>query len=137
MISKKALKAWGGMSVGGVMVLLSWIVAYWTHQEYALSGYSLSVLVGLLGITAGWLVGILASPVNTDETKSFAKYASIVASFFSGYVLAQLEPSLREVFGSAEVLVNPIYGIRVSLFSINFLCALITVYVYRIYLETN
>ena len=87
-------------------------------------------------MSLGWLVGFLASPY-TSEGKSFAKYASLISVFFSGYALAQIEPAVALVFGEARVLTVPVYGVRVVVFGISFVVAAIVMYVFRLYSGPN
>lgn len=55
----------------------------------------LNLLISLLGGLIGWVLGNFASPVNSNEQKTFSELAKVVATFFSGYVVSKLDRFLE------------------------------------------
>jgi hypothetical protein len=73
-------------------------VTYCVHKEYNLCGYWYTILIGLGGVASGWFMGFLVSPYNDKEGEKFAKVASLISVFLSGYLLSQLESSVKFIF---------------------------------------
>ncbi len=60
--------------------------------------YWLVSLVSIIGATAGWFLGVLATP-HGDQGKQFTVVGSAVASFFSGFLASKLNDIWKDVFG--------------------------------------
>jgi len=124
-------KSISGIISGGVLVLVVLCVAWRAHVELSLPGTWLTVLVGLSGIALGWLLGFLASPYGPEEDTRFAKYASLISLFLSGYALAKIDPVVNKVLSGTLTEVS--YGLRFAVFFICMVVSAITMYVFRLY----
>lgn len=128
MITSKALAGILGCSaLVGAAFFVSWRV----HLELGLPGAWLTILVGLGGVASGWLLGFLASPYERQEGQRFAKYASLISLFLSGYAIAKIDPVLDEVL--AGTLTQEAYGLRIGVFFSCLIPSAIEMYVFRLY----
>lgn len=98
-----------------------------TEKEFALH---LSVMV--LGITIGWIIGILSSPYGETEKEQFSTIVKGVTVFFSGYALAKVDPIITAIL-KPEAFSEPVVAFRVIAFLISFLLAVVITFVYRKY----
>jgi hypothetical protein len=115
--------------------LLTW-ACYVIHQNSKIE-FALTVVVGILGATCGWLIGFLASPANSKEVATFSAYAGIISSFVSGYLVSKLDPVITEFINSKLVFSNQIFTIRIMVFVTCFISATLIMYMYRAYLDPN
>ena len=53
--------------------------------------YIINWLVCLLGALIGWILGILASPYDTNESQKFLTIGQSISVFLSGYVISKLD----------------------------------------------
>ena len=59
--------------------------------------FSLFLLSGVIGGTAGWLLGVYFFPVDSSEAQAFNKIATVVGSLVSGYLLKEVTEVLQFV----------------------------------------
>jgi len=115
-----------------VLVLVAG-VALWADCSLGAWGTApASISLLLLGIAVGVLTGSLASPYGT-ERPSFNRYAGLVATFASGYVVGELGPAAKLVFEEGILFTEPTYGIRFVLMLAVAAIAGIFTYAYRSY----
>lgn len=120
--------------MGVQIALLALVTVIWlVHQNEQPKGFWLTILFIGSGYAAGWAVGFLASPLS-DETSKFEKYAKLLASGISIYLLARLEPTFHLIFEGGALIKTPIYGIRFLAFTIAVILGAIGIYVFRTYL---
>jgi hypothetical protein len=125
------LRSYSGLLIGFVIFgAVLWLV-HRVHGELSDPGFAQTVLVGVSGWAAGWLIGFLVSPNTSHELKNFSQATSTIAAFVSGFLLAKVEPSLTPIFADGQLVEEPIYGIRVLMFIICFVVAAINMYVFR------
>lgn len=79
------LPMYGGLALGS-LVALALVV------ESLRSGDELLRIYLLVGAAIGWLVGILAVPLNDDEQNRFGQFAKIIAGFLTGYLFSKIDP---------------------------------------------
>lgn len=113
-------------------VLLGWASSR-VHGGFN-AEFWLTVVVGILGVVCGWLVGFLASPSTKDEGERFSKYAGIISSFVSGYLLSKFDPILTEAIHDGDFLTNPIAGMRLMVLITCLVAGVLIMYIYRSYL---
>src|SRR5687768_5913858 len=84
--------------LGNFLSLIIALLAFLVHWQtlHDVSGYWLTMLIGVLGIPIGGLLGSVASPRSDDEDARFREYVGLVASFASGYVLSELVKKLDD-----------------------------------------
>jgi glycerol uptake facilitator-like aquaporin len=90
--------------------------------------------VFLLGIVLGWLVGTALAPYTPDEQKEFSLYASYVSTFFSGYLLAKIDPAVTKLLSPDYLFEN--YStviIRIASFLGPFIITLLVTFIFRKY----
>lgn len=51
----------------------------------------INVLLLIFGGLLGWVAGILATPLDTDEKSQFSTYAAAISTFLSGFLVAKLD----------------------------------------------
>ena len=95
--------------------------------------FGTTVMIGYAGAIFGWLAGFLASPYSTLEEKRLTRVTSWISLLASGYLVGKLEPSIKQIFDTGDLIAKPIYGVRLLNFLINLVCTGITVYQYRLY----
>lgn len=76
-----------------IFLALGWIAYAYKTGEYM----ALLLLTGLVGASAGWVAGILASPYNPAEKGAFAELGKLIYGFLSGYVISKIDPLVTEM----------------------------------------
>ena len=97
--------------------------------------YPLNWLLCVLGGLTGWMVGILATPLNSTESARFLTLGQAVSAFASGYLVSKLDRFLERTLYSDDK-PHPTAWIRVCLFAASFLLVLIIVFLNRTYVHT-
>jgi hypothetical protein len=117
---------------GLVLLALTFFCA-WALAAGNMITFAVSVSIILCAIPVGFVVGILASPIDPKEEKTFLQYAKATAAFVSGYVIAQAHEALSRIF-SPEFLLSELVGFRILSFVTGFTVALLWTYGWRRYL---
>ena len=86
------LKVFGG----GILALLT--IVYLAYQGWNTPNL---ILTGILGGILGWITGILFSPKDEKEAKTFTDFRAGIAAFLGGIAIAKIEqymvPYLNEI----------------------------------------
>ncbi len=110
------------------LIFFSWVLAGWEVNDIFVVNTSL-----ILGsITVGWAVGILVSPLNSEEKAEFSQYTKAVAVFASGFLVAKFSEAVGVAL-SKEVVFTSIGGFRLVSSCTAFLVALLLMYGWRRY----
>ena len=104
----------------------------WVFASSKLDVFALNVAVLLLGITLGWVFGIFISPIG-GEKDEFSQYGKAVSVFFSGYLLAKVDPVFTKLL-AAESLFEDLAAFRILSFITSFLVAMLIAFGWRKYL---
>ncbi len=96
--------------------------------------FGYTFLIGIAGVSTGWLIGFLASPYTSSEDKKFSRFATAIAGFLTGYVVSTVDPVVTYLFEDARLILQPIYGARLLVFLACLCVAAINMYMYRLYL---
>lgn len=111
-------------------------VLLWCAQETSVApeekDFVIHVSIMIVGITLGWIIGIIASPYNEEEKEQFSNIVKGVTAFFSGYALAKVDPIITKIL-SPEVFLEPVVAFRAIAFLTSFLLAVVITFVYRKY----
>jgi hypothetical protein len=51
----------------------------------------INMLLLIFGGLLGWVTGILATPLDSDEKSQFSTYAAAISTFLSGFLVAKLD----------------------------------------------
>jgi hypothetical protein len=114
------------IGLGATLVALAFVVGDGSETH----AVNLAVLV--MGLSSGWLVGVLVSPYDRKEAGTFPKYAGMVSVFASGYLISKIDRVLEAVL-DPHALLAPVAGFRVIAAVSAFAIALLITYVYREY----
>jgi hypothetical protein len=97
-------------------------------------GDSLAWLSTALGLTAGWAVGLLLAPYESEE-KRFREYAKLVSVFITGYLVSKVDRLIELWFDPEHgpILLRPLVVDRILLCITSFLLAAVWTYVARKY----
>ncbi|MGI0024138.1 MAG: hypothetical protein ACREA4_03205 [Nitrososphaera sp.] len=93
---------------------------------------TLNALIAMFGGLIGWILGIFLIPYPGEE-KQFAAIGAAVSAFISGYLVSKLDRFFEATLYSQQQ-ANPVAWVRVVIFGIATLLALIFVTVNRQYL---
>lgn len=52
---------------------------------------SINILIACFGGVLGWIVGILATPLDSNETAKFSSYTAAISTFLTGFLVAKLD----------------------------------------------
>ncbi|WP_163574986.1 hypothetical protein [Halomonas faecis] len=118
--------------INGMYVLMV-LGAYCTHQNIGDNGFWLTVVIGVFGVLCGWMLGVLSSPADARESKSFKKYAGVISAFLSGYLLTKIDGVIVEF--SQDLLSNVAYGLRAIIFASCLISGVLIMYILRAYLH--
>ena len=92
----------------------------------------LNLLISLLGGTSGWALGNLASPTTKEEQQYFSELATVVATFFSGYLVSKLDRFLEKVLFT-ENSINQESWVSACFFSSALIISSVTIFLNRYY----
>lgn len=73
---------------------------------------ALNMAVLILGLSLGWMVGIIASPYDAAEQQQFSTMAKAVTVFFSGYAAGKVDALVTTLFSPAFALESA-HGFRI------------------------
>lgn len=85
----------------------------------------------LLGISVGWLFGILSAPYGEEKSR-FGGYAKLLGSFVSGFLVSKVD-RLFELAISEGSFADTLFMVRVAIFLTCVILTMVTVYVFRTY----
>ena len=112
--------------LGGTVVYLSLVVGEDTKAS------SLNLLIVVLGLSIGWLFGILLSPYSETEEKKFTGYAKAFGVFASGYLIGKVDKVLEELL-KPDFILDSVHGFRVMAFAAAFVVGLVITFIFRRY----
>jgi len=120
-------------------ILITWmtaIIIYVVLLVVALWFYPDKYLIFLgsaLGSSMGWVLGILATPYNSGESKQLSELTKVAYGFLSGFVLSKVGTVINTVISSPDYrLIKPI-SVFIVVTVTAMLTALSTTYVNRSY----
>jgi hypothetical protein len=95
----------GGMSdvIGGYVVgIIFYAVLIWFSQTYN-GGRDTAVIIfsTAIGSAFGWVIGLVATPYNQDESRRLSEIAKVTYGFITGYLLSKIDPILTDLFSRA------------------------------------
>lgn len=77
----------GASYLVGSVALAFCLFTAWRYN----GGSYVQVLICILGGVLGWIAGLAVTPSSADEKKTFTEYGKVIATFLSGFGLAQLK----------------------------------------------
>ena len=107
--------------------LIVFSIVYGTNEKQWI--FHLTFMI--LGTTLGWIVGTIASPYRSEK-EEFSGIGKAISVFFSGYVLAKIDPLITE-FLRKENLNDNTLAFRCLLFICSFLLTLVFTFITRKY----
>lgn len=126
-ITSKKLKLAGRLAFG--ILIAGILLCVLVHL-----GDSLAWLSSALGLAAGWAVGILLAPYQSEHER-FREYLKLVSVFITGYLVSKID-RLVELWFDPEhgpLLLRSLVVHRILLCLTSFLVAAISTYVIRKY----
>jgi len=108
------------------LLWVAWVVAGRDERVFAIN---IAIMIG--GLAVGWVFGILISPLRGEQDQ-FQQYARAVAVFFSGYLLAKVDPIITELLKPTEVLA-PLAAFRLLSFVVCFIVFMLLAFGWRRY----
>ncbi|MBN9297535.1 MAG: hypothetical protein J0I41_11015 [Filimonas sp.] len=108
------------------------IIAYFAEPDPKI--YPFTLLIGITGCVLGWLAGILSAPYDKSDENKLGRFAKLVGTFLSGYVVSKLDRVLEGVIGPSAILPTTT-AIRILLFICSFCLIWIVVYCFREYTQ--
>ena len=105
---------------------------YHVHLNAADNWFWMSLIIGVFGVLCGWAIGALSSPADANESKAFSRFAGIISGFISGYLFTKIDGVIVEI--ANNLLVNPVYGLRVLIFASCLISGILIMYILRAYL---
>jgi len=128
------LKPLVGLLSGGGMFVLLLLGASVIHGGIVRPDFALTLLLGLFGVSLGWLVGLLASPYDDVEMRRFGQYAAVLSTFLTGYVAGKVDPVITRILARDPVAIDLVTSMRLVLFGASIVIGTIASYSYRSYL---
>ncbi|MCB9343421.1 MAG: hypothetical protein R3A50_11495 [Saprospiraceae bacterium] len=120
------------MVVSYFIAVIPLIIYYHVEKELT-SDLTLSFLIWIFGLLTGTLIAMVYSPFSEEEKTNFNTLSTVVVSFITGYLTSKLfEPILSNLVHDPEF-VKTIEFMRIIIYTIGVLFALISVYIYRKY----
>ena len=115
-----------GVLLGGTMVVLSFCIG----ENMTVVVLNLAILA--LGFSVGWVIGILISPYDTEESKQFSLLTKAVGVFASGYLLGKIDKFVERLF-DPDFVFNSIHWFRIIAFITTAIVAMLVTFIYRWY----
>lgn len=115
-----------GLVLGGTVTYLSFALG----EDFKAS--SLNLLIVVLGLSLGWLLGILLSPYSHAEEKKFTEYAKAFGVFASGYLVGKVDKVIEAMF-QPDFILDFVHGFRIMSFMAALIIALVVTFVFRRY----
>jgi hypothetical protein len=112
--------------LGGTMVVLSFFIGDTTTVVV------LNLAILALGFSVGWIIGILISPYDTEESKRFSVFTKAVGVFASGYLVGKIDKLVERILNPDFVL-DSIHGFRIIAFLSATIVAMLVTFIYRWY----
>ena len=112
----------------GIFSILLFVVA-WVHEDNSQNRWtnrSTNYLVVFLGMSLGWLLGIVLQPFTSGEAGKFITYAGAISVFFTGYGAGKLDDLIKYIFNPQTLTRRRAF--HGALFAVSFVIALIVVY---------
>ncbi|TCB58221.1 hypothetical protein [Acinetobacter terrae] len=125
------IKIYGSSFVFFIFTIALILLAFFSRSE--ILEQNINILIVLFGLSFGWLIGIIVSPYNSNESIIFTQYTKAFTAFFSGYTIGKLDQITDEVF-SPEFIFDPTNGFRLLIFISSFIISMIITFVFRQYL---
>jgi hypothetical protein len=133
-MSNKQRKITVAVAVGAGVILLGLIIYFaWELAGGDIRSFALTVSIVVFAVAAGFVVGVLASPLDSKERKDFSEYAKAAAAFASGYIIAAVHDTLARIL-SPELALSQVGGFRIVSFGTGFMVALMWIFGWRRYL---
>jgi hypothetical protein len=95
--------------------------------------YAVNISILVLGTSLGWILGMALSPYNVKEQGDFGAYLKAVSAFFSGYLVAKIDPLAKYL--SPMFQSTPDQGFRIILFFAALIVSMGMTFVNRRYAE--
>jgi hypothetical protein len=111
-----------------IFAIFLFVVA-WVHEDDLQNRWqnrSTNYLVVFLGVSLGWLLGIILQPFTSGEAGKFVTYAGAISAFFTGYGAAKLDDLIKYIFSPQNLTRRRAF--HSALFLVSFVIALIVVY---------
>ena len=124
-------KVGASFASAGVLGLILLIVTILMSPDRRAWAFNGGILV--LGVCAGWLMGIVVSPYDVTEQKQFFTFGKALSVFASGYLIGKVDKLTERVL-SPDFLLNPVVVFHVMIFLSAFLISLVVTFVARRYL---
>ncbi len=115
-----------------VVIIAAQCYFSWVFANSKLEVFALNVAVLLLGVSLGWVFGIFISPIGSEKDE-FSQYGKAVSVFFSGYLLAKIDPVFTKLL-AAESLFEDLAAFRLLSFVTSFLVAMLIAFGWRKYM---
>jgi hypothetical protein len=92
----------------------------------------LNVLLIMIGLLAGWVIGIVISPYGTREKEDFSVYTKAVTAFAGGYLVAKINDLVGAIF-TTTFFSNNLAAFRFLVMLISTVGSVIITFYYRRY----
>jgi uncharacterized membrane protein YeaQ/YmgE (transglycosylase-associated protein family) len=113
---------------GAIIAILLFVLAYMVGPEPNV--YPKTFLISIAGCIFGWVIGVLTSPINTEEENKLNKFPKLIGTFLSGYILSKFDRVAESLVNPTFILI-PLVGLRVLLFICFFCLTWILVFEFR------
>jgi hypothetical protein len=124
---KVLLTAFLALGIVSALCYFGWVLANGDVKAFVLS-----TTVIIMGVALGWLFGIFISPIG-EEKDDFSKYGKAVSVFFSGYLVAKIDPVITQILSAGNLLTD-LVGFRLLSFVTSFVVAMLIAFGWRKYL---
>ncbi len=115
-----------GVVLGGTVTYFSYSVG----DDFKAS--ALNLLIVVLGLSLGWLLGILLSPYSGAEEKKFTEYAKAFSIFASGYLVGKVDKVIEALF-QPDFILESVHGFRIMSFLAALIISLVMTFIFRRY----
>lgn len=102
------------LMVSGFLIVTTLLLRI-IHGEFGVE-FAYSSLVGILGGVIGLVIAVVITPFTSEERTQWSNLTSAIIGAVAGYGISILDDSISYVFKNANLLQNPILGIRTALF---------------------
>jgi hypothetical protein len=125
-------RLWPNFSIAVISALVNGFCLLYAFRTGDSSEHPINALIIILAIALGVTLGLMITPVSSQERAAFADYAKYVATFVSGYLISKIDPVVTAVL-KPDAILTAINSFRMLSFTSCFVFAVLTVYVIRSY----
>jgi hypothetical protein len=105
-------RLWPNFSIAFISAFVNVFCIFYAFRIGEPAEYPINVLIIILAIALGVTLGLMVTPVSSEERTAFADYAKYIATFVSGYLISKIDPIVTAAL-KPDAILTPINSFRI------------------------